>query len=409
MNGTQPPAGAVELVTRLGRALHLYGASAHRIEESMARLAAHLGLEAQFFTSPTAIFASFGGAGGERTVLLRIEPGSPDLQKRVETESLLSDLLAGRLEAATAVRRLEEILAAPPRYGAAMTTAAFALTSGSAARFFGGGWREIAAAAAIGLAIGLLALALTGRPTASRLFEPLAAFLATGAAAVLASLAAGTAWAPLAPYVAALAGMIVLVPGLTLTLAMSELGARHLVSGSARLAGALIVFLLIGFGAAAGQRAASVLAGPAPLAEAVPLPAWTELAALAVTAFGLTVLFRARPADYGWVLAGAAVALYGSRAGDRLLGPQFAAFAGAFLLGLAANLLRRLRDRPTALLQVPGLMLLVPGSLGFRSISALLSRDVLSGVEAAFTTILVAVSLVTGLLIANVVAAPRRA
>jgi uncharacterized membrane protein YjjB (DUF3815 family) len=280
------------------------------------------------------------------------------------------------------------------------------LTSGSAARFFGGGWREIVVATLLGFVTGLVALAIARRRTAGRLFEPISAFLATALASTLAARLPGSPWGPLVPYISALAGMIVLVPGLALTLAMSELGARHLVSGSSRLAGALLTFLMIGFGVASGQRVAAAIAGPAPSAAAVPLPAWTELPALALTALGLLVLFRARLRDYGWIAAGAALALYGSRLGGRLLGAEFAAFAGAFLLGVGANLLRRLRDRPTALVQVPGLMLLVPGSLGFRSVSALVSENVLVGVQAAFTTILVAVSLVTGLLIANLLVAP---
>ena len=54
-------------------------------------------------------------------------------------------------------------------------------------------------------------------------------------------------------------------------------------------------------------------------------------------------------------------------------------------------------------------MLLVPGSLGFQSLSALLANEVVSGMETAFRMALVAVALVTGLLMANVVVGPRRA
>ena len=53
-------------------------------------------------------------------------------------------------------------------------------------------------------------------------------------------------------------------------------------------------------------------------------------------------------------------------------------------------------------------MLLVPGSLGFRSITALLAKDVVGGMETAFRMALVATSLVAGLLLANLVLRPRR-
>jgi len=82
---------------------------------------------------------------------------------------------------------------------------------------------------------------------------------------------------------------------------------------------------------------------------------------------------------------------------------------GALLLGTACNVYGRALDRPVAVPMVPGIMLLVPGSLGFRSFSAMLDQDVVLGVETAFHMILIAASLVTGLLLANVTVPPRRA
>jgi uncharacterized membrane protein YjjB (DUF3815 family) len=57
---------------------------------------------------------------------------------------------------------------------------------------------------------------------------------------------------------------------------------------------------------------------------------------------------------------------------------------------------------------VPGILMLVPGSVGFRSLIALLERQALAGVETAFSTVLTAVALVAGLLIAGVLAPERR-
>ena len=398
---------AAELVIRLGRALHAFGTSSHRLEAALERVSRHLGLEGQFFSTPTAIFASFGGGAKSETVLVRAEPGGMDLARLQEVEGLLSDLLAGRCEPRQVSARLDQVIAGPPRYGPVLTTLAFGLASGSAARFFGAGPREIAAAALVGLGIGLLGLLVAGRSNLSRLFEPLSACFA--------ALFAGFAATWLAPFAGSidaatvvLAGLIVLFPGLTLTLAMSELAARHLVSGSARLAGAVITFLGIGFGVAVGQHAAHALFGPAPAGAPLPLPGWTEAPALLGTALAFVVLFRARGRDLPWILLGALVALFGGRLGTELLGSELAAFVGAFLLGAVANTFRRALDRPAAVVQVPGMMLLVPGSLGFRSISSLLAQDPTAGIQAAFSMTLVAVSLVMGLLMATVLFAPRR-
>ncbi|MGH9753013.1 MAG: threonine/serine exporter family protein, partial [Blastocatellia bacterium] len=66
---------AAGFVLRLGRALHVYGIPAHRLEEVMEKAAERLGLQGQFFSTPTAIFASFGRQDEQRTFLMRVTPG----------------------------------------------------------------------------------------------------------------------------------------------------------------------------------------------------------------------------------------------------------------------------------------------------------------------------------------------
>jgi len=61
-----------------------------------------------------------------------------------------------------------------------------------------------------------------------------------------------------------IASLIVLLPGLALTLSLNELGTGHLVSGTARFAGAIMTFMKIGIGAAVGRQAAQFLPGEIP-------------------------------------------------------------------------------------------------------------------------------------------------
>ena len=53
-------------------------------------------------------------------------------------------------------------------------------------------------------------------------------------------------------------------------------------------------------------------------------------------------------------------------------------------------------------------LLLVPGSMGFRGMASLLGHDTLSGVETVFAMFVVATAIVAGILIANAVVSPRR-
>ncbi|MCS7003297.1 MAG: threonine/serine exporter family protein, partial [Dehalococcoidia bacterium] len=83
-------------------------------------------------------------------------------------------------------------------------------------------------------------------------------------------------------------------------------------------------------------------------------------------------------------------------------------FVAALVVGLASNLFARVLRQPEAIPLIPGITILVPGVVGYRSVTALLERDTVSGIETAFAMTLTAVSLVAGLLFANVILAPRR-
>src|SRR5690606_7978683 len=138
------------------------------------------------------------------------------------------------------------------------------------------------------------------------------------------------------------------------------------------------------------------LPGP-PLGLAVVLPA------MGLSALAFTVLFQARLSDAAWILLAVLVAYGGTRLGRELFAPDAAAWTGAFSLGVASNLFARFRARPASVMSVPGLLILVPGSLGYFSLSAFMERDVQHGIEAAFTMTIVAASIVMGLLMASVV------
>lgn len=394
--------GAREFVLKLGRALHRHGHPAHRLEEVLVTVCRHLGLEGQFFSMPTALFASFGPEGEQRTFQLRIDPGAVELGRLARLHAIADDVTGGLATPAEGSARIDAVIDGPPLYGPVLSTLAFAVTSAAAARFFGGGAREIAVATVIGLCIGFINLA-TGRVhTVARVFEPLAAAVA----ALLAVLAAKVA-GPVSVYTATVAGLIVLIPGFSLTVAMIELATRNLVSGTARLAGAAATFVSIGLGVALGTRLAAALVGMPTAVTPRPLPVWTEWVALAVAPVGFTILLRARPADVGWIAAASALAFGGTRLGAIVLGPELGAFVGALTLGVASNAYGRALGRPEIVPLVPGMLLLVPGSLGFRSLASLVEGQTIPGVEAAFRMTLVAVSLATGLLFSNVLLPAR--
>lgn len=396
-------AAAREFVLKLGRGLHSYGYPAHRLEDALVSVSERLGLEAHLFSMPTALFASFGNDQGQQTFQIRVEPGSTDLEKLAQLDEVASAVAHGRMSPEAGSVRIEEIEAARPRYGPVTTTLAFAVASGAASRFFDSGVHELAVASVIGLLTGLLALAASKRRGIARVFEPTAAIVAAFVAT-----AAARHFPPTSFYVATVAGLIVLVPGFPLTVALTELATRNLMSGTARLMGAAGTFLAIGFGVAFGTTVGERVFGATRAAATLPLPHWTLYAALPVASVGFTVLLKARPRDSPWIVVSGALGFFGARYGALLLNSGIGAFLGAMAVSAFGNLYSRASGRPSAVTTVPGLLLLVPGSVGFRSFSLMLQDQALVGLETAFSMMLVAISLAVGLLFGNVVVPPRR-
>ena len=400
----EPDPEAIGFVLQLVRALHSYGESAQRVEDLVEAMSDKLGLlGAQVFSTPTSIMASFGPLGRQRTHMLRVRPGEVNLGKLAAVEQVSVEVGQGRLSPGEGVLAIARINRAPSPYGAALTILAFGVSSGAACQFLGGGLREIPVATILGLGLGLFGEVAARVRRIGEVFDPLAAFLVSLAAVGLAHV-----MGPLSVLVATLAGLIVLIPGLTLTTALSELATRHLASGTARLSGAVITFLSIAFGVALGTRAGAAAFGVPPLATPDLLPGWASLLALLLVPLCFTIIFRADLREAPWIVLSGAVAVEAGRLGAATLGPELGAFAGAFAVAIAGSLYERVRRRPAAVVVVPGLLLLVPGTVGFRGLTSLMERQSLAGIETAFSALVTAMALVAGVLVAGVVVPARR-
>lgn len=397
------PAGTSRLVLRLGRAFLEIGMPAHRIEAAMQIVARKLGLKGEFFSTPTALFAALGDGQRHRALMVRARPGQVNLARLSDLSEIIEGLDDDRLTVRQAADRVEALLATPASLPGWLEALAFGLYSASVACFFRGNWLEIACAGAIGILVGLCGSLMAARESASRVFAPFGAALAAFAAVLLGSQLPG-----ISPFLVTLAGIIVLVPGLAFTVSIRELATGQLVSGSSRLAGALVTFLVLTFGVALGTYLGQAVVEPAEGARMAAAPTWTKYVAMITAAVAFLGLFRARPRDVGWILLAGVLAVEGGEAGRALLGQQLGPFVGGLAVGLGGNLLSRLRGRPAAIMQFPGLILLVPGSIGLSGLTAMARADVMSGVETAFTATMIGVALITGMLVSSLLVPPKR-
>jgi len=412
---TTPPgavvaSGTVEFVLNLGRALHRFGTPAHRLEEGLLDCCQRLGLQAEVFTTPTAIIMSFGEPGELRTRMMRVEGGELDMSKLARVDALANAVASHRLSPTEGVHELVEILASRRQFGHGMSTLAHGMTAGSVAVFIGGSLADVAIAALIGLSVGLLAQYARRSTDQARVFELVGSAFAAFAAGI-----ASSVWYATTPSIITVAALLILLPGLSLTVAMTELATRNLISGTARLMSAVIVLLELVVGVALGDRAARALVQ---VHQAIPdaLPEWSRWLALCASSIGVSIIVQAQPRAFGWIAAACTIGYVGSRAGTTWLGTPggtqmngpLGVLVGAFALGVLANIYARRFARPAEVVSVPAVLLLVPGSMGFQGMASLLDRDTLSGVDGVFSTFVAATGIVAGLLIANAVVSPRR-
>ncbi|MEL7500470.1 MAG: threonine/serine exporter family protein [Planctomycetota bacterium] len=386
--------------------LHRYGTPAYRLERVMTGLAQRLGIAADFLYTPTSLLVSFK-QGLHRTRLERIEPSAPELGKLIELDSTLDEVAAKKIGCEDAMERLQQIDRSPSRYGFVAGLVASAIGCACATIFLGGGIPEAIFAASIGSLIQLWGAFLQRYHPQEHLHEITAGFFSAAAAIVVSQLLMKMGWTTLDQGTACLGSLIILVPGFTFTVSLAELANRHLSCGVARLAGAAVVFLALVCGVALAWRLGAPWRIPA-AADGPALSAWIYFSAVVIAPFSFAILFQARVQDWPIIVSTAWIGFFTSMLATPWQGQEFGAFAGALALGAVANLYARIWDRPTTVAQMPGILMLVPGSLGYRSLTAFVDQNGIVGIESAFAMAIIAISIVGGLLASNLIVPPKR-
>jgi uncharacterized membrane protein YjjP (DUF1212 family) len=397
------PDAAAELLTRFARAGHRAGYPTADLEERVLALGEAVGLEdVEVSATPTLVEISLGSLPRQRSYALRVRPTAVDLGAIGRLDSFVQQVIDGPLTADAALAELAETDADRVDPPWPVLLGAYALAAVALTLVLGGGWREAAGAAIVGVVVG--AIALPGRHTAraESLVAPAAAVAASFAAATLVELGLQAS-----PDVVTLAALVTFLPGMTLTIGMRELATEHLQSGVANTASALVQLLGLVFGVGIGRSIAESWFGPA--TSTLPDAGFDALHLVAAVAAGLafTVTLRAQRQDALAMCSATVVALGANELGEALFGKQAAALVAALTVGVAGGVAGWLLRRSPLVFIVPAVFMLVPGSAGFNSVLQLLTDQTVSGIAAGFDTFVTAISIAYGLMISAILL-PRR-
>ena len=382
----------------LAESIHKNAIPAHRLENTMQMVCESIGMEADFSATPEILLISFSTDGSSKTHMKKCKGSDLNFEKMTLLDQLIEKVMKGQLSIEAAKEELERINNLPQRYGALVNTLSIGVSTSSAACLFGGGWTEILISGTIGLVIGILMELLAFLPNLSRLAVLFSATFAIFFAKW------SVVWAgEYSIEIATITGLILLIPGFSLSLSVTELANGHAQSGTIRFSNALVTFVMIAVGIGLGNNLAAQFELTPSLVHFSEIPKWMSYIAIVLVPAGFVVLFKAQIKHYHWMLLSCITSYYSVSYFSSFNIGELSVFFAAFSLGLVSNSLSRFIKQPVTLMLVPGIILLVPGSIGFKSISALVNDQTLNGIESAFSTLVSAASLTAGLLFSNMI------
>jgi uncharacterized membrane protein YjjP (DUF1212 family) len=398
-------------IVKLGIALHECGGTSQRVERHLLNVTRQLGFHGSFLISPTTFTCAFWQDDelDQFVHVERIQPADHNLGLLWEIDRLMERITRGELDLDAAIAELHRLRAAPSNYSAPLHGLAWALIGGSFAALLSSNAWDILIATLLSGLIFLFARRGAGHAR----WGPVLTLLAPFFSGLLASFIARAGVPINVPFVI-LSSVIIFVPGLALTVAMTEISSRDLISGTSRLVDALMQLLKLFFGSVSGTAVASVLAPHLPFTPAtgLDLPPLSDLKtwpAVLGLSLGLGVAFNIPARKLGAGLLSAALAFLVAGWGTAKFGMFAGMFLGALAVGLYANLFSRITRGPSSIPMMQGIVLLVPGSRTYMILNEWVSGTaILPGTSSGHQALMIFLCLLAGLMISNALLPVRK-
>jgi uncharacterized membrane protein YjjP (DUF1212 family) len=352
---------AAHCTLHLGRILLQNGGDTGQVQLAIRRMAAAFGYEAHLLVTYEALLLTLVGRGTFRTKIgSRIPAMNVGMSALVAAYRILNGVASGAMDLPAAQAALDRLEHAPPAYHRLLVAAALGLTAASLSRLFGGDWT------AFGLCWVAVTLATLLRQDLGRrgLTPVLIAFAVACVSGLLGGLGARLLGSSTADLCLVAPGMVI-VPGVPLINGVQDMIRNHASTGMARIGFAFFVIAAIGLGL---EVASSISGVPLPLdapSRVVPL---AELAAL-----GFVFLFSV-PLRFAWACVLCGLCSHTVRSLCMHVGVDIVGgtLVGALVTGGLAALFARRLSAPAATFAFPGVVAMIPGVYGFRTVTGAL-------------------------------------
>ncbi len=395
---------AWRFILKVGVAAHKYGSTSTRLETFLTGLSKKMGYVGVFESTPVEIVFALKESKDslQRIEYMATPPPDTDLDKLARLGDLLNEIDAGTLSINDADARIDAIDQVPPPWGKFMSMLGYVLTGLGLAPLLGAGWTDTLFATLFSMLVyGLVLLSARMGATAMS-WMPLSTALITGFLATLVK-----HWVPeLNLVLVILSAVAIILPGFSISLGAGELVAQHILSGMSNLINGLITLFKQIAGAVIGIGIAELLFSVSTAEPATPVDQKWMVLLFPLLLFGLCLAFQTSRRDLPWAIAVSGVAYLGVLAGSSILDSNLGNLVGTIVAVVIANLWARKTGRPTSIVLIPAIVLLVSGSIGFRGLASMAVGDIHLGIQQFFQMFIVAMTILVGIVIGYTIVKP---
>lgn len=328
---------------KLCKALMMYGAPTHRLEEYLNMSARVLEIEAQFLYMPGCMIVAFDDSSvhTSEVKLVRTSQGV-DLGKLRDVHEIYKEVVHDRINVEEATPRLEAIMSRKDKFSRWLRVLCYGFASATVGPFaFQARFIDLPFCFLLGCIIGWLQLIVApGNDLISNVFEIGASVITSFAARALGSIR-HDGKEIFCFSAMAQSSIALILPGFMVLCASLELQSKHIVAGSVRMVYAIIYSLFLGFGITIGTVLYGMMDDNATSRTTCLEPMSTNFYYLFVPAFAICLMivnqakFKQIPsmtviAFIGWVVNFHSSKYFKSNA-------QVSNTLGALAIGIAAN------------------------------------------------------------------------
>ena len=323
--------------------------------------------------------------------LLVADKPTTSLSRMTDMCHVAETIVQGRASAADSLISVQDIMRRPAQWSGRWQLGCMVAVSALYTPLFSGGWVELLIASLSGLLIGLVDVwksrhrgLARGHDLLSGLFCSIVAVLVNEYLITINVLAA------------CLSGVVWMLPGLRICLAIMDISSGHAITGAGKLLSGLLTAINIGIGITCGLQLQSALSSPAASVltrSSSVFPEWSLHLCVILAVFPSVVLMDA-PSSHTPILGCGMVAAYElSTALTSRIGSGFASFVASAAVSCAANLYERWTPHPSVELYLFSVLVVVPGSVGVRGI---LASDTATALGFLFEMVGIVIAIVTG-------------